>query len=304
LASLRSRRIQHKFHYESVKQTRQWLEIHRRFSPAVTDPGCALIYRTACATVADQATAGRVEVVGLGCGGGWKDALILRALAGRGISAAYWAVDSSAAMALTARENTVPDAKLLVCDLASPLGIPMELAPASLPPGCRRIITFFGMLPNFDQSEVLPALSSLLNPDDALLFSANLSPGDDYEAGVRAVLPQYDNEPTRDWLMAFLFDLGFERGDGSLQFSIGRNCGDELLRLEANFRAQFRREIAVENELFAFEPGESIRLFFSYRHTPEIIRRLIGRHGLELEDQWLNDTGEEGVFLARKRAPR
>jgi len=82
------------------------------------------------------------------------------------------------------------------------------------------LITFFGMIPNFEPQLILPRLAALVRPADHLLFSANLAPGSDYAAGVRQVLPLYDNALTRDWLMTFLTDLGVERDDGELRFSI------------------------------------------------------------------------------------
>ena len=75
----------------------------------------------------------------------------------------------------------------------------------------RALVTFFGMIPNFEPQEILPKLASLIRPKDFLLFSANLAPGKNYAAGMKKILPQYDNPPTRDWLMTFLLDLGVEK---------------------------------------------------------------------------------------------
>src|SRR2546430_1088701 len=44
LACLRSRQINHKFHYDSVRQTMQWLALHQACSPSRTDADCAAIY--------------------------------------------------------------------------------------------------------------------------------------------------------------------------------------------------------------------------------------------------------------------
>ena len=40
LRSLRARRINHKFHYDSYKQAQKWLALHEACSPSRTDPGC------------------------------------------------------------------------------------------------------------------------------------------------------------------------------------------------------------------------------------------------------------------------
>ena len=44
LASLRTRRVNHKFHYDSVKQTQKWLALHQAYSPTRTDVDCLAVY--------------------------------------------------------------------------------------------------------------------------------------------------------------------------------------------------------------------------------------------------------------------
>lgn len=70
LASLRARRVNHKFHYDSLRQTQQWLALHQVLSPSRTDPNCAAIYDQGFAAAVSGLNAGRVHLVGLGCGGG------------------------------------------------------------------------------------------------------------------------------------------------------------------------------------------------------------------------------------------
>ena len=119
-----------------------------------------------------------------------------------------------------------------------------------------RIVTFFGMIPNFEPKQILPKLASLVRPKDFLLFSANLAPGKDYAAGVKKVLPQYDNPLTRDWLMTFLLDLGMERNDGKLRFKIETDSASGLKRIVAGFHFTRSRRIEVESEAFDFRPAK------------------------------------------------
>src|SRR5207237_1110942 len=98
----------------------------------------------------------------------------------------------------------------LVCDLASTADLASVLEHNCVPEASR-LITFFGMMPNFEPHLILPRLASVLRADDFLLLSANLAPGPDYAAGVQKILPLYDNALTRDWLLTFLLDLGLER---------------------------------------------------------------------------------------------
>ncbi len=305
LASLRTRQINHKFHYDSVKQTQKWLALHQAYSPSRTDADCATAYDSGFAAAAKRVDAPSVHVIGLGCGGGQKDTRLLQLLKQSGRQIAYTPSDVSVAMVLTARATALSvlpanDCHPLVCDLASAADLPDVLAEQTTP-AATRLITFFGMIPNFEPQLILTRLVSLLRPADFLLLSANLAPGPDYAAGARRILPLYDNELTRDWLMTFLLDLGVERGDGQPRFTVEDDpAGSGLKRVAAYFQFARPRRIQIDGESFEFHPGDNIRLFFSYRHTPERIRSLLDAHGLTVLEQWIAKSGEEGVFLCQR----
>ena len=227
LHSLRSRQLNHKFHYDSVKQTRKWLALHETYSPARTDPDCVGTYDRAFTAAAERIHAPSVHLIGLGCGGGQKDTRLLELLAQPGRKLFYTPLDVSTAMVLVARNaalSIVPEAHCFpfVCDLATAGDLPETLASSTppLPPGTVRLITFFGMLPNFEPGIAFPLLARLPSSSDCLLISANLAPGPDAAASMRHILPLYDNELTRDWLMTFLLDLGISEDDGELRFLI------------------------------------------------------------------------------------
>jgi L-histidine Nalpha-methyltransferase len=303
LASLRTRRVNHKFHYDSHKQTQKWLALHEAHSPARTDKNCLDTYDLAFIETAKKIAAQKIHVIGLGCGGGQKDARLLELLKKSGKEIFYTPSDVSVAMTLVARKIAL---KILpakncfpfVCDLATPENL-NEIFAQSPAPKAQRLFTFFGMIPNFEPDEILPKLATLVRKNDFLLFSANLAPGKDYAAGVKKILPQYDNALTHDWLLTFLLDLGIERSDGKLRFSI-EDGALKLKRVIAKFHFSRTREISVHGEKFKFKRGDSIQIFFSYRYTPERVEENLARHGLKVQTQWLAPSGEEGVFLCRR----
>ena len=301
LASLRTRRVNHKFHYDSVKQTQKWLALHQIYSPTRNDADCLAIYEKSFAAAGEQIKSPAVRVLGLGCGGGQKDTHLLKRLAASGREISYTPCDVATAMVLVARQTAlaiVPEKKCFpfVCDLAA-----ADDLPASLLTPHASLITFFGMIPNFEPSVILPKLASLVRPQDWLLFSANLAPGADYAAGVEKILPQYDNAPTREWLLTFLLDLGVERGDGELRFEIEEEAAGGLRRIAARFHFNRPRRLEIETEPFEFAAGEVMRVFFSYRYTPERVRENLLRHDLEILNQWITPSEEEGVFLCRRK---
>jgi uncharacterized SAM-dependent methyltransferase len=301
LDSLRARRVNHKFHYDSVKQTQKWLALHQACSPTRNDADCRAIYEKGFKAAAAQIKTKSIHVIGLGCGGGQKDTRLLRLLKKAGREIFYTPCDVSTAMVLTARRtalSVVPENNCFpfVCDLATADDL-SDILVTRHP----SLVTFFGMIPNFEPQIILPKLAALVRPKDFLLFSANLAPGADYGTGMKKVLPQYDNALTRDWLMTFLLDLGVEHGDGDLGFKIEDDRTNGLKRIVAGFHFTCSRRIEVDGKTFNFRAGETIRLFFSYRYTPERVRKVLGRYGLDVRDQWIAKSGEEGVFLCRKR---
>jgi uncharacterized SAM-dependent methyltransferase len=300
--SLHARAINHKFHYESHKQAAKWLALHEAYSPARRDPSCLRIYDEAFMAVVASLKTPHVHLIGLGCGGGQKEARLLQLLRERNSTITCTLSDVSLPLVLTAREAALrvigeSECHAAVCDL----GTANDLLQSAndIDSSSPRIVTLFGIVPNFEPERLFCRLNELLRPTDLLLLSANLAPGPDYARGVEAVLPQYDNALTRDWLLALLLDLGFERDDGELDFTIETDARG-LRRITAHFELKRGREVRVYGETISFDRGERIRLFFSYRHTPETMRSLLEEHGIKVKGEWLNDAGDEGVFLCRK----
>jgi uncharacterized SAM-dependent methyltransferase len=302
IAGLRQRSVPPKFHYLSYLQSQKWLVLHNAWSPSRNDADCAEAYEKAFESATNLLLPRRLQVIGLGCGSGQKEARLLTLLAQNGKGLSYNPCDVSLPLLLSASEEAkraVPNMPYtpLMCDMAVAEDLPTVFYDLQDKPG--RLITFFGMIPNFEPEKIMPKLAALVRPGDLLLFSANLAPGPDYGAGVRQVLPGYDNPETRDWLLTFLFDLGLEPSDGGLKFSI--EDVRDFKRITADFHFAQDRALTVYGERIEFHSGESLRLFFSYRYTSETIGLLLTSHGLEVAGQWISKSGEEGVFLCRLR---
>lgn len=302
---LRRRQVNPKFLYLTHAQTARWLALHAAFSPSRRDASCIAAYQSAFRAAASACTAQTVHVVGLGCGGGQKDARLLAALHAAARAVAYTPCDASLAMVLVARLAALAAAPLractpLVCDLQTADDMADVLASVTLPEAVR-CLSFFGMIPNFEPGDILPRLASWMRPEDVLLFSAPLAPGRHYATGLARILPQYDNALTRDWLMTFLSDLGATRQDGQFRFEIEDDpAGSGLKRVVAWF--EFRRSTVLHcaAEPVSFQAGDRLRLFFSYRYTPALALALLERHGLPAVQHWTAPSGEEAVCLCRR----
>jgi uncharacterized SAM-dependent methyltransferase len=303
-ASLQRRRINHKFHYESARQVRQWLRLHEAHSPARQEADFAATYEPAFKAVLARSRRDPIHLIGLGCGGGQKEAALLGRMTAGGRRVVFSATDVSSGMVLTALQaawDRVEPSQCsgLVCDLTEADALDGFLDPQT-PEGARRVVTFFGMIPNFEPDTVQCLLLRVLRPGDLLLGSANIAPGSDYRRGVKHVVPQYDNTLTREWLGLLLDDVGIGRGSGRMLFGIEESPPHSgLLRIEAAWEFDRGTTAVIEGERFEFEAGCRLQLFFSYRHTVNTLEKLLARSSLRMQSSWLSDSGEEGVFLAQ-----
>lgn len=302
--SLEKRRLRPKFHYVSYRQAQRWLELHQAYSPSRTSPGCRSMYDGIFSDAATELAGKAVQVVGLGCGGGSKDLQLIRALQGAGCGLRYVPCDVSHALVLTARQAVLenlpaPAIRPLVADLLEARDLSGFWNEGATPDEVR-LFSFLGMIPNFEPSAILDILRSWLRPQDRLILGANLLPGEDEEDGLAEILPQYDNTPTRRWLMTALDDLDISSDRYFISFSVKASPDDPALkRIVAEAVFSESTEVAYEGKSHIFEPEDSFELFFSNRYRPALLEKHGQSHGFEFSRRHLLASGEEGVWLAR-----
>ena len=305
LASFQTRRIHGAFHYDTARRAHRWMQVHATHSPAVTADDARSIYDQAARESVVGLVPGQWGCIGLGCGSGHKEARVAAALAAQGSSVTYLPLDVSVPLVLISREAALAQLpNLTVHPIAADLTDASDLSSVInplLPAGAGRFFTLFGMLPNFEPEFIFGRMASWLRPGDRLLFSANLAPGPDLEAGVRAVLPQYDNPETKAWLRTLLEDHGVSADCGSVVFHIEPVHGfPGCARIAADWVVSQSSVLVLDGESFPLLPGERLRLFFSCRHTPGSIEFGLRSHGLRLAQSWIAGSGEEGVFYVER----
>jgi len=72
------------------------------------------------------------------------------------------------------------------------------------------------------------------------------------------------------------------------------------MRITAHFHFIESAAITYASYHLKFSAGETMRLFFSYRYTPYLVEKLLGAQGLQMKNQWITRSAEEGVFLCQK----
>ncbi|HPA18395.1 MAG TPA: L-histidine N(alpha)-methyltransferase [Verrucomicrobiae bacterium] len=295
-ACLRGRSIEARFHYESPAQTAAWLALHESHSPARTDPAVARLYPdsiTSCLHDGEPITC----LASIGCGGGQKDVDTLRA----SHATAYAAIDASSGMVAEALNRVcgaMPAiaARGLVADLSNTAGIAAWVRDA-FPHHGSILWLAFGIVPNIPAPNIPSLLRAFLQrPGVRALVGTNLIPGRDPRSEMAAILPQYDNSPTRRWLAILPQSLGIPTSPDDIRFTVLPPAEGHPWRIQACLVIRQACRVDLFGERITFPKDESLRLFFSNRFTPEGVASLARAAGLHIARASIAPSGEEGVF--------
>ena len=295
---LRARQLNHKFLYESNRQANLWLAIHNGYSAYRIDSNTRSIYVKMFSRLADSLGSGAVTLISIGCGSGHKDAELVKILSDRGCSLDYLACDVSPGLTIAAGDvvrEAVPGIAVsrMVFDLLSDSD-PLRNLETGRHDDAPRIVAAFGMVPNFTPDELFPRIRNALLIGGKLIISVNLS-GD---GALESVLPQYDNQGTREWLLAFVRDLGLHADPGDLQFSIESDQRfTSLKRIEANLTLSDAQAVTIGAESIHFGFEDRLRVFYSYRYTIDQLVAVLAHYSLRIADREISTSGEEGVFV-------
>ena len=294
IGDLASNRLPPAFLYESSAQSKRWLAVHEAYSPFVKDPDCRKIYEWIAGQIGVRVQGAGVHVIGLGCGSGVKDFMLLRQLE----KPIYWPVDISQELVLEAVGNSPASRNHpLVLDLARAKDIG-NFINNQIPIGSRRIYTLFGILPNFNPQMLSELLLDILQSDDLLLLSANLAPGNNYVKAVDRIMAQYENSITCEWLLGALGEINTPLSEGRLVFR-QRKISGGLRKIEAQWYFEHPYTFEFGGHHFTFKSADKLEVFYSIRHTVQKVREWIESLGLTPLKYRLSDLGEEAVFLCQ-----
>lgn len=299
LSALHQGRVPGRFLYDSPGQAARWLAYHAAWSPSRTQTALSALYAQAFEAVWTRIE-GPATLVGVGCGGGQKDAALL-AKGPRSTPLSYVAADTSPALVMRAGQAVQaarPDVRVrhLVVDLGAEPTRDDFLEPASDGPV---IWSCLGLLPNLDAAWLLPYVRGLMKPQDTLLISANLSPVPYPEARPR-IRPQYDNPEARAWYQGALDELGLGAHEAELVFSDRALMPNgQAWRLQCHAVLSTDRPVRVFSETVSLQQGQRLEVFHSDRYVPEVLPGLLLQHGLHVEDSWVTEDREEGIYLCQ-----
>ena len=290
--------------YSGLRQTGLWVELYRAFSPAQRDASCLEMYEAAFDR-AIQALPGNVaHLVSLACGDGSKDLRCLQRVRASHRTVIYTPVDLSLEMVLGATRAAGEgirglQATPLLCDLPNCSVLPAILK-AFDPSGAERLMLFLGTIHNFWPPDILRSILYPLRSQDQLLLSANLAPEERYEAALAGVLEQYNNPPTRRWLLGGLSELGLSETDGDLLFGLRPTATPGLKRIDVAFKLRRATRIRVYDREWEMATGEELSVFYSHRFTQAHIKHFLEKAGLAVSESWVGAGGCEGLFLCKR----
>jgi uncharacterized SAM-dependent methyltransferase len=298
---LRTRRLPMKFLYNSPAQAQRWLAYHQAYSPSRTEADLLALYDQSFEAALRMVSSDALHVVSLGCGGGRKDARFLHRAQAQCSHLFFTPTDISAALVLETMlhiQKTFPTLQCFpyVMDLETqpdlyPLLTQVEVHPST------RLLSCFGMIPNFDHQTFLPYLRRLMQPHDLLLISANLSP-ESYPDGCAAIMPQYDNPFSHAWFAGLLESLGFPLHQIHLTVvAASQHPEGRIWQIQAYATFAESVTLTVYDETFTFEAGEQLHLFFSTRFTPQVMPHVLADAGLHVIETFLFASEEEGIYV-------
>ena len=303
---LRTRRLPMKFLYDSPAQAQRWLAYHQAYSPSRTEVDLLALYDQSFEVALRTVSSDALHIVSLGCGGGRKDARFLQRAQTQCSHLFFTPTDISAALVLATMVYIQEAFPALPCfpyvmDLEAQPDLYPLLAQAETCPSTR-LLSCFGMLPNFDYRAFLPYLRRLMRPHDLLLISANLSP-EPYPNGCTTIVPQYDNPFSHAWFAGLLESLGFPLRQLRLTVAAASQHEDgHIWQIQAYALFAETVTLTVYDETFTFAAGEQLHLFFSTRFTPQVMPQVLADAGLHVIETFLFASQEEGIYVCTSSA--
>jgi uncharacterized SAM-dependent methyltransferase len=301
--ALRQRDLPSSFLYKGAYSSCLWERLHLAHAPSCQEAAEVSLHAQGIGFLKTQLPDSVFHLVSLGCGLAEKEMLFFRQLGDR--IASVRLVDVSVELACEAKRRLSAIQSGLsihatVADLSQSVRWKDLVGEAGTTP---RVITLFGMVPNFDPTVLFERLSALMHSGEWLLLDANLIPDSTAsdEWVPESILFQYDNKECRQWLVASLAELGIYTSSGRLVFSSDVvEAGVSLPRIRADFEFEEDVSIAIASEDLFFKRGERLRVFHSIRYRRDVLPMLLRRAGFETIESWFSLSGEDGVYLCRK----
>jgi hypothetical protein len=265
--------------YSHPSLGRLWRKVHISCSPFLHRTELQRLYRLPSARIRKHFGRRSYSLLALGCADGTKESLLLKKLPK---PTSLLALDTNLSLARRAALRLPAFHKSARRgDLTSSLSLQFLFSQSRPHP---TLITLFGVLPNLNPLPLLRSIRRFMRKDDLLLFSANLATGQSSHTGAVRILPQYDNQPTRNWLEAAILRYRPKLPKGHLEFGVFPDPKQKTLaRIEARL----------------ISPHKIHTVFSSRRPTSSQVEAWIRSAHMRKLERYLDSLGEEGLWLVQ-----
>ncbi|QSR87972.1 L-histidine N(alpha)-methyltransferase [Methylacidiphilum caldifontis] len=291
------------FHYTTAAQSHLWKQLFELYSPFSRENGREF-YKNCFKEISQTIPSSfPYEIVSLGCGSGEKDHLLLKELMPSSVDLWWTAIDTSLQLLLEACIHCPLNIEK-INPILSDILWEDTLKVLKITNSQKRIFTLFGVLPNIDPFVLFKSLETVLSKEDFLILNAHLAPvksesQQDYIEGIESILYQYDNKETRLWLTEVLRDWGIE--NKTELFNISFSMHKNFFRIEATvYWKENGRLVLGQGKELKMVKGSPLRLFFSYRFTPERLEEFFSHWSFRVINRWLFSNKEEGIWLLQR----
>ncbi|MEO0454742.1 MAG: hypothetical protein AAFY98_11500 [Verrucomicrobiota bacterium] len=273
-------------HYQSPRQVELWNRVHNCYVP-MGPAESEVFYRNSFSSGIKFIHDTSLDYLTLGAGSGWKEAILGETLGWEKLNRVI-SIDAAEEFVHQTREVFIQKGyggsyEVEVGNLNQPLNLVGGQS------GTIKMVTAFGLIPNMEPEQFFTVTNRFTEDGDYLWLSANLM-----DRGQEAVLAQYANKETEDWLSQWFRERQLSGEDYEFSWSVENQPFGYQIQLAARFLKD------VEIGASTYSKGESILVFFTNRMRSDLFAEKLRQGSYAILFQEKNK--DDGVWLCKKKS--
>ncbi|HNW55677.1 MAG TPA: class I SAM-dependent methyltransferase [bacterium] len=299
---LKNRGLEQKFLYLD-NGAKFYYEAYGRPSEA---PSVDLLVKSYCEVIINQFKKKQhIALISLGCGDASSEKIMLKKLKDEGFNFTYFGVDSSRQMLDLAVKNLAElkiDSQFLCADIVSE-DFCGEISQLTDEFDCRGFLFLGGTISNFNQTNIIDSLYSVLKKNDFLFLDIRIRNSLDTTEDLQ--LFNFYSRYLKDkeivqWLNRPLRDVGIDTNCGTLNLEMvkEKSIGAILFKFSFLFNKKF--VIRLRNDIIHFLPEERVELLHIRAYYPEDLNNFFKEHNFKLAQSLTNKEIRDGFFVYQK----
>lgn len=270
LESLERRHLEEKFFYWFPLSVSAWINLcnskeYKNYSRSYQ------LTKRISDDVAARIESRRVTWIGLGCGDGAKEILLLKSLQHRNVEVSFRAVDFSLSLLERACRAAQEEG---ISAIGYKADVTRHLEEVSLNTGSTtKVYSLLGnTLGAFQKKDTfLKQIAKQMKPGDYFLVDGELYNADVTFAG-------YENPSNRTFAIAPLYSAGLQEDDGRLIFALEADPKREgFYRVRKHFQFERDRTLYLSGARLDYKKGDIIQMSYSYKYDYDAFMSLLSK---------------------------